>query len=70
MIAVRLPQKLEDRLNTLSEKTGRTKTYYVREAIQRYLDDLEDTFIAVHRLERPARRMSMKEAKKHFGLDD
>jgi len=46
MIAVRLPKEIENRLDTLAEKTGRTKTYYVREAILEHLEDLEDVYLA------------------------
>ncbi|WP_415906965.1 TraY domain-containing protein [Neisseria weixii] len=28
MLAIRLPQEIENRLSVLAEKTGRTKTYY------------------------------------------
>jgi len=51
MLAVRLPDAMEDRLKNLSEKTGRTKSFYVREAISEYLDDLEDIYLAEQRLE-------------------
>ena len=33
MLAIRLPQSIEKRLEKLARRTGRTKTYYVREAI-------------------------------------
>ncbi|HUW41410.1 MAG TPA: DUF6290 family protein [Rectinemataceae bacterium] len=46
MIAVRLPKEIETRLDALAEKTGRTKTFYVREAILEYLEDLEDLYLA------------------------
>ncbi|HWE86480.1 MAG TPA: TraY domain-containing protein [Terracidiphilus sp.] len=42
MLAIRLPGDIEKRLDQLAERTGRTKTYYAREAILAYLDDLED----------------------------
>lgn len=67
MLAVRLPADIEERLDLLAEKTGRTKTYYAREAILRYLEDLEDTYLALERLEHPGRRWTMDEIKK--GLD-
>ncbi len=51
MLAVRLPDAMEDRLKNLAEKTGRTKSFYVREAISEYLDDLEDIYLAEQRLE-------------------
>lgn len=46
MLAIRLPAKIEKRLNRLAKRTGRTKTYYAREAILEYLDDLEDIYLA------------------------
>ncbi len=46
MLPVRLPKEIENRLDTLAEKTGRTKTYYVREAILKHLEDLEDIYLA------------------------
>jgi RHH-type transcriptional regulator, rel operon repressor / antitoxin RelB len=46
MIAVRVPKEIEDRLNRLAKKTGRTKTYYVREAILEHLDELEEIYLA------------------------
>ena len=56
MLAVRLPEDIEKKLVDLAEKTGRTKTYYAREAIIEHLEDLEDYYLAVHRLENPPER--------------
>ncbi|MGB2605681.1 MAG: TraY domain-containing protein [Candidatus Sulfotelmatobacter sp.] len=50
MLAIRLPDKIEKRLDRLAKRTGRTKTYYAREAILQYLDDLEDIYFAEKRL--------------------
>jgi RHH-type rel operon transcriptional repressor/antitoxin RelB len=41
MLAIRLPQSIEKRLEKLARRTGRTKTYYVREAILEHLEDIE-----------------------------
>jgi len=46
MLAIRLPDEIKARLNYLAEKTGRTKTFYAREAILEHLDDLEDWYLA------------------------
>jgi RHH-type transcriptional regulator, rel operon repressor / antitoxin RelB len=51
MLAIRLPEKIEKRLDRLAKRTGRTKTYYAREAILQYLDELEDIYLAEKRLE-------------------
>lgn len=50
MLAVRLGESTERRLEALAAKTGRTKTFYVREAIEAHLDDLEDFYLAEERM--------------------
>lgn len=49
MLAIRLPVEIEKRLEDLAKATGRTKTFYAREAILEYLDDMEDLYIAEQR---------------------
>lgn len=56
MLTIRLPENVEDRLDSLARKTGRTKSFYAKEAILEHLDDLEDYYLAVHRLENPPER--------------
>ena len=51
MLAIRLPERIEKRLARLAKRTGRTKTYYAREAILKHLDDLEDIYLAEKRME-------------------
>jgi len=46
MVVVRLPKEIEERLTALARKTGRSKSYYVRQALLEYLDDLEDYYLA------------------------
>lgn len=50
MLAIRLPAEVESRLEALAQATGRTKTFYAREAILEHLDDLEDLYLAEQRL--------------------
>jgi RHH-type rel operon transcriptional repressor/antitoxin RelB len=50
MLALRLPPEIENRLDKLSKLTGRSKSYYAREAILEHLDDLEDIYLAEQRL--------------------
>ncbi len=52
MLAIRLPQSIEKRLERLARRTGRTKTYYVREALLQHLEDLEDVYAAERALKR------------------
>jgi RHH-type rel operon transcriptional repressor/antitoxin RelB len=47
MLVIRLPEDIEHRLGLLAKKTGRTKTYYAKEAILEHLEDLEDTYLAL-----------------------
>jgi RHH-type rel operon transcriptional repressor/antitoxin RelB len=46
MHTVRLPNELTDRLTRLAEKTKRTKSYFIREALDRTIEDLEDAYLA------------------------
>ena len=60
---------IETRLAQLAETTGRTKTFYVKEAIRRYLDEMEDTYIALSRLENPGKRVSLDDVEKMLDVD-
>lgn len=51
MLTVRLSSDLDERLDRLAKRTGRSKSYYAREALVNYLDDLEDVYLAESRLE-------------------
>jgi RHH-type rel operon transcriptional repressor/antitoxin RelB len=68
MLAIRLPPEIEERLTKLAEKTGRTKTYYAREAILQHLDELEDAYLALERLEKPSKRWTQDEVERELGL--
>ena len=50
MLALRLPEDIEARLDKLAKATGRTKSFYAREAILEHLADLEDLYLAEKRL--------------------
>jgi RHH-type transcriptional regulator, rel operon repressor / antitoxin RelB len=68
MLAIRLEPEIEDRLAALARKTGRTKTFYAREAILEHLEDLEDIYLATKRLKRPGKTYSAQEVKRELGL--
>lgn len=74
MIAVRLPKELEDRLDRLAKATGRTKTYYVREAITEHLSELEEIYLAERVLERvragEEETVSLEDVISAYGVDD
>ena len=52
MLTIRLPQSIEKRLEKLAQRSGRTKTYYAREAILLHLENLEDAYDAERVLRR------------------
>lgn len=70
MIAVRLPAAIEKRLERLARKTGRSKTFYVRQAILQHLSDLEDYYLAVRRLEENLQGVPLDEVERRLGLAD
>jgi RHH-type rel operon transcriptional repressor/antitoxin RelB len=74
MLAIRLPEKIEKRLARLAKRTGRTKTYYAREAILQHLDDLEDIYLAEKRMEAiesgRVKTIPLEEIMRQHGLDD
>jgi RHH-type rel operon transcriptional repressor/antitoxin RelB len=50
MLALRLPPDIEKRLDDLARRTGRSKSFYAREAILEHLADLEDAYLAESRM--------------------
>ena len=73
-VSLRLPDDLSQRLNDLAEKTGRSKTFYMLEAIKTHIDDLEDLYLAEQRLldVRAGRSAthSLDDVESRLGLDD
>ena len=70
MMAVRLPPEIEKRLERLARKTGRSKTFYVRQAILQHLEDLEDYYLAVQRLEKNLPGIPLEEVERRLGQAD
>lgn len=72
MIAVRLSDDIKDRLEKIAKRTGRTKSYYIRQAILEYLDDMEDYYLAEERMKTfsEANTISLQELKKRYDLED
>ncbi len=52
MLSLRLPADIESRLEFLARQTGRTKSFYAREAILEKIEDLEDAYLGEQVLER------------------
>jgi RHH-type rel operon transcriptional repressor/antitoxin RelB len=72
--SVRLPEEIEQRLNVLAAETGRSKAFYIREAIQEHLDVLEDIYLAEQRLADikagRSRTYTLDEVEQRLGLAD
>ena len=60
MLALRLPPAIEKRLDALAKKTGRTKSFYAREAILRQIEDIEDYYLARRRLAQGGSRVTLE----------
>ena len=72
--SIRLAPEIEQRLDLLAAQTGRTKAYYLREIIERGLEEMEDYYLAAAVLERVRKGQekvySAADVRKDLGLDD
>jgi RHH-type rel operon transcriptional repressor/antitoxin RelB len=68
MLALRLPPEIDKRLSALAKRTGRSKSFYAREAIVAHIDDLGDGYLALKALEEGGEPIPLKELEKEFGL--
>ena len=73
-VSVRLPEELKTRLVRLSERTGRSRTSYMVEALNEHIGDLEALYIAEKRLikhrEGRSKSYTQKEMEARYGLAD
>jgi len=70
MLGIRLDPELEEKLESLARETGRSKSYYAREAIRQYLEDREDYLKGIAVLERREPTITLAELERRLGLDD
>jgi len=74
MLTIRLSEDTEQRLNKLAKETHRPKSFYVREAIERSLDEIEDIYLAQIRIESlragQSKTYTLEEVEKELGLED
>lgn len=68
MLALRLSPDVESRLDTLAKATGRTKSFYAREAIMEHLEDIEDYYLAVERTKSGTQGIPLGEVELRLGL--
>jgi RHH-type transcriptional regulator, rel operon repressor / antitoxin RelB len=67
---VRIPVTLDERLTRLAHKTGRSKSYYARKALETFLEDTEDYLLAVASYESSKKTISLEDLHKKFKLQD
>ena len=72
-VSLRLPEDVSKRLENLADLTGRSKTYYMIEAIREHLDDLEDLYLSEQRLVAhragESQASSLGDVMKRYGLE-
>lgn len=73
-VSLRLPDEFSQRLRRLSDLTGRSRTFYMIEAIREHLHDLEDLYLAEQRLTAlrsgESRTVPLDEVMQRYRLDD
>ena len=70
MLGVRLSPDLEKRLAAVAKKSGRSKSYIARKAIEEKIEDMEDLAAAIAALEDPGENISMQEMMRRLGVED
>jgi RHH-type rel operon transcriptional repressor/antitoxin RelB len=72
--SIRLAPEIENRLDRLAARTGRTKAFYLREIIEGGISEMEDYYLAAETLSRvrkgKERVYSSAEVRNNLGLDD
>ena len=72
-VSIRLPDDVSARLQALAQRTGRSKTYTMVEAIREHIDDLEDLYLAEQRLMAnragESESITLEEMMKRYGLE-
>ncbi len=71
MLSVRLPKEMEARIERLAEATKRPKSFFVKEALENYLEDMEEYYEALKRRNDPNRNLiSLEELERALELHD
>jgi len=73
-LSIRLDDALESRLERLARLTGRSKSFYVKQAIEDHIEDLEDLYLAQRVAQRVAegreRLIPLEDLERELGVDD
>jgi RHH-type rel operon transcriptional repressor/antitoxin RelB len=66
MLSIDVSEDIENRLENVAKNTGKTKSYCARIAILEYLEEIEDTNLAMDRLGKPDKIWTQKEIEEEF----
>ncbi len=69
-INIRLSEDIDKRLSALARTTHRTKSFYVRQAVFEHMENLEDYYLAISRLEENQPTIAIDDVERELGLDD
>ena len=74
MMTIRLPENMDKRLSELAKETHRSKSYYVKQAIEEFLEEREDYLLALAAMERfekgEEKAIPFEEILKKYGMED
>ena len=65
MMSIRLSKNLETRLSALSERTQRSKSFFVKKALEKFLEDEEEYQVAIEAYE-----VYLRSGKKSSSFED
>ena len=69
MLGIRLEPDLEKKLDSLAKETGRSKSYYARQAIRQFLEEREDYLKGIAVLEKRESTITLDELEQRLGLE-
>jgi RHH-type transcriptional regulator, rel operon repressor / antitoxin RelB len=69
MLSIRLSKDMEARLTRVASKTGRTKSFCARQAIEEKIEEMEDLAVAIERLEHPGKSTSLTDLAKELHVE-
>jgi RHH-type rel operon transcriptional repressor/antitoxin RelB len=70
MVEVQLEPELEERLERLAAETQVTKSFFAREAIERFIEDREDYLAGIRSLSESKYRISQEEMERRSSVAD
>ena len=70
LVAVRITEQTNNRLDEISKKIERSKSFIIRKGIESFLEELEDAQDALHILNDPTTKwLDYDKAKKKLNID-